>query len=305
MQEDERYITRSEIRSLLDCEARWDFRYSDRLAGSSLEPIVVPNLLALGTSWDTVVKTYNHGGSVGAVLLDLYKGEDNRIVHLAHRYASLYKPMRTVTVKPFIVEILPGMKVAIQPDDRLIDENGRTWLVEYKLRTSLTSLEYLQRDLQGMLYVYGARKSGKEVAGVIFDEMLNELPTEMRFKKDGGPSKVQSCSVQEYIRGCEAIGFDPDPDIVAKLEVRRVHQRVPIEFYDFDLEGIDDLLKSAELHIQLLERGAMYPKRIRNPMMCRLCEFNPICEHPDPDLIDFTFTRREARRNRVADPSGH
>lgn len=300
-----RSITRSEIRALLDCEAKWDFSYGDRLAGSSLQAIEPPEVLRLGSSWDAIVKAYNRREAVGPVLrAGLYMGEDNRLPKLAHRYAGMYAPMGTKEVAPFRVELYPHLDVTIQPDD-LLEKDGYLWYIEYKLRKSLTGLEYLQRDLQGMLYVYGARKSGINIKGVLFDEMLNESPTDMRYKKDGGPSRVQSCSAAEYIRGCEAINFDPDPEVLARLEERRVHQRIPIDYYDYDLEEMDVMLKSVLSHVTLLETGFMFPKRVRNPMVCRFCEYNQICEHPEPDLVDFHFTRRKARRNRNADESGH
>lgn len=294
-----RYIRRSEVRALLDCEAKWDFRYGDRLAGSSIVPIEPIELLRAGTGWDTIVKGYNRGENVGALLRDssVYMGEDGRIPKLAMRYATSRSPMGTVEIMPIVVQVQEGVSLAIEPDDLLyIDDEP--WFVEYKLRQSLTSIEYLYRDMQGMLYVWAARLSGFPVRGIIFDETLNEYPSEMRYKKNGEPSKVQSCSPAEYAKGCLLSGVDPDIEVLNKLESRATHQRVPIEHFKHDLEGLPDLIASAHSHIRALEKGIIYPKRTRNPMICRHCEFNRVCEHPDPDLVDFTFTRRPAKRDR-------
>src|SRR5262245_43998311 len=60
---DKRYISKSEIRTLLDCEAKWSFRYDDKLAGDALEPTVLPSRITEGGYWDKIIKSYNHGDS--------------------------------------------------------------------------------------------------------------------------------------------------------------------------------------------------------------------------------------------------
>lgn len=262
-------------------------------------PYEPAELLRTGTSWDTIVKAYNRKENVSPILRDpeLYLGEDGRIPKLAFRYTSSRSPMGTVEIDPIVVEVDEGVRLAIEPDD-LLHLDGHLWFVEYKLRQSLTSVEYLYRDMQGMIYVWAARLYGLDIKGIIFDETLNEMPTDMRFKKNGEPSKVQSCSPAEYAKGCLLAGVDPDMEVLEKLESRKTHQRIPIEHFKQDLEGLPDLIKSAYTHIRGLEKGFLYPKRTRNPMICRHCEFNSICEHPDPDLVDFTFSRRPAKRER-------
>src|SRR5580765_7083512 len=233
-----RYVSDSELSTLVTCEARWDFRYGDRLAGTSLKAITPPTRLAEGSMWDIAIKNYNRGGSLADVIeqINAIQPDDTLLSHLKvsrllHRYSSMLAPLGTHVVEPFLVPLSPILDLTVQPDDQLIHE-GDLWFVEYKLRSSLTSLEYLQRNFQAMLYVYGARKSGVKVRGTIFDETLNEEPQGVRHNKNGAVSKVQSCSVQEYLRACYAADMEADPDVVKKLNERKVHQRVWIEHFD-------------------------------------------------------------------------
>lgn len=299
-----RVISFREIRALLDCEAKWDFMYSDHLAGSAISPKETTDLLSAGSLWDTAVKTYNRSGSVEttAHVLSLHHAEPEyeKVVALLRRYVSVNKPMETTAVEPFDVPVNGILDITVRPDDGYSDYVNKEpdWFVEYKLRKSLTSIEYLQRDLQTMLYVWAARREGREIKGVIFDETLNEMPAEVRYNKDGRPSRTQTCSADDYLKGCISGGYLPDPDVVSKLEARKIHQRVPIFFESFDLSGVGSMVEAAYARITYLERGILRPSRVRNPLLCRMCPFNGICEHPEPDLVDFLFERKPAKRDR-------
>jgi len=307
-----RYISKNEIRTLLDCEAKWGFKYDDKLAGDALEPILLPARITEGGHWDRIIKAYNHGEPYNDILTMMAMTIEDfelrlKLIALLSRYSKKYPPMHSHTVEPYYVSLYPHLDVTIQPDDAVYEwpgnEGAAKWFVEYKLRGSLTSVEYLQRDLQGMLYVYGARVNGEDIKGVIYDETLNEEPPTINYNKDGRPSKRQTCTAEEYAQACYDSGIDPDPEVVVKLETRRIHQRVMIEHFSYDLEDMERYLKSIYSHITYLEQGLLYPARVRNPIICRSCEYNSICEHPEPDLVDFTFKRKPAKRNRTDEPT--
>lgn len=301
-----RYVSHEELRSLFNCEAQWDFRYGDRLAGDSLTPLTPVDKLVSGSIWDQLVKRYNRHGiypDTRESMQALYGGpieldEFEKQLALIRRYAGMNRVIGTHHVEEYRVAISPVLDLWVSPDDLYTSIDG-DWYIDYKLRSSLTSLEYLQRNMQGMLYVWGARKAGINIKGLIFDETLNEMPAEVRYNKDGRPSKVQTCSANDYVKGCVSGGFLPDPEIVKKLEQRKVHQRVAIEHFDFDLDSLEQTIMSAYSRITYLENGLLYPTRTRNPSVCRFCRYNNICENPDPDYIDFLYERKPAKRNRV------
>lgn len=285
--------------------------YGEQLAGSSIKPKTEAALLNSGSLWDVTVKSYNHDG-LEAALRTLHatapadtaedQQEFEKMTALIRRYAGINPPMRTVTIDPYDVSVSSILELTIRPDDLYYTGkgfgDGEMWYVEYKLRKSLTSVEYLQRDFQTKLYVWGARRLGVPIVGVIMDETLNELPAEVRYNNDGRPSKTQTCSADDYRKGCISGGYVPDPLVLKKLELRKVHQRVPIYYEHFDLEDIEATINAAYAHITYLERGIIRPTRIRNPMLCRLCTFNQICEHPEPDAVDFLYDRRPAKKDR-------
>lgn len=302
-----RNISFREMRALLDCTAKWDFMYGEQLAGSSLTPKTTAALLNSGSLWDVTVKTYNKQG-LEAALKELHavapantaedQQEFEKMTALIRRYAHTNPMMGTVSIEPYDVPVSPILNLTIRPDDVYVPLGDGIWYVEYKLRKSLTSIEYLQRDFQTKLYVWGARKIGHPVLGVIMDETLNEMPAEVRYNNDGRPSKTQTCSADDYRKGCISGGYVPDPMVLKKLETRKVHQRVPIYYESFDLDDIEDTINAAYSHITYLERGIIRPTRIRYPMMCRLCTFNSICEHPEPDAVDFLYDRKPAKKDR-------
>jgi PD-(D/E)XK nuclease superfamily protein len=303
-----RYVSNEELRTLFNCEAQWDFRYGDRLAGDSLKPLTDVDRLVSGSIWDRLAKSYNRNGiypKSREAMQDLCGfsielAEYEKQLALIRRYSSMNRPIRTTEVAEYRVAVSPILDLWVSPDDLYASSDG-LWYIDYKLRASLTSVEYLQRNMQGMLYVWGARKAGIDIKGIIFDETLNEMPAEVRYNKDGRPSKVQTCSASDYLKGCVSGGYLPDPEIIKKLEDRKVHQRVVVDHFDFDLDTIEATIQSAYTRITFLENGLLYPTRTRNSMICRYCRYNNICEFPEPDYIDFLYERKPAKRYRGND----
>ena len=54
-----RLLSDTEARTLLTCQAQWDFRYGGRLAGDALKPLETASLLREGKLWGRAVATYH------------------------------------------------------------------------------------------------------------------------------------------------------------------------------------------------------------------------------------------------------
>lgn len=74
------------------------------------------------------------------------------------------------------------------------DSDGRDWIVEFKLRGQLQTLDLIAKQRQTRWYAWAWREAtGRPVAGIIVEERLDAIPAEVRTNKDGSLSKVQSC----------------------------------------------------------------------------------------------------------------
>lgn len=321
-----RRISHSEIGALLDCQARHDFAYVGQLAGTALTPKATPILLREGRAWGRAVAAWHETGNVEHARFHIDESldedaEQQREVGLydEDEHRGLAAKLRTILAHyTATVERIPltrlehELEVAIPSRTgkrgsnayRLVafldgvhtDAQGRDWIVEFKLRKQLTSFELIALDRQTRWYAWAWRQAtGRPVAGIIVDERLNAEPAAVRFNQDGRPSKVQTCTVDDYVTAAE----DPDPDVVAKLAAKQWHQRHPLILRPSELDEVGWQLISAARLIHELDSGRMFP--IRNPSRARCpgCRFRDICPDPaDTALADALFDRVPAKRDR-------
>jgi hypothetical protein len=84
------------------------------------------------------------------------------------------------------------------------DERG-PWVVEFKLRRSLTSFEQvaLSRQTRGAAWSWW-RTTGTPPVGAITAERWNEIPREARVLKDGSVSRAkdQLTTPRAYVKAC-------------------------------------------------------------------------------------------------------
>lgn len=345
-----RLLSHTEIASALTCQARHAFAYTGHLTqGHTLRRRSVPRVLSDGRAWGVAAARWNQGahtllGAVeaadamraeldGAELEMLERGvtlepelrveaEKNLLGIFAH-YAETIEPLTGLTrLEHVVIAGIPSRtgrrssskyKLEARIDGWTEDEDGRPWLVEFKLRGRLSSMQILQSSPQLRWYAWALRAShGIEPVGVLVDERLNLAPGEARIvnatrKGEGIDGKTvshatdQSITVDTYVQACERFDVEPNPDTLEALHRRVWHQRVPILFRDSELEEAGVELVSAAKLVRDLDSGELFPVRNATPMTCNKCAFKEICPNPSDELyIETLYERRVPKRLKEA-----
>jgi hypothetical protein len=181
--------------------------------------------------------------------------------------------------------------------------SGAEWIVEFKLRNSLTSRKQLDLGRQFLWYAWAySQISSHPVVGVIVDERLNEAPHAAWVNKDGRPSKDKSqhTSPELYLEACQETDTEPDPEMVRALQARRWQQTTPILFRPGQLEEAGRELVSAGALVTELDRGDRYPIRNGLRHICSGCRYSDICANPTDELyVDTLFSRVPPKRARI------
>jgi hypothetical protein len=349
-----RAISYSEGSTLLTCQAQWDFRYGNVLAGSSLKQKDVPVLLRDGRAWGRGVAAFHAADPderMNAGVLELAKAleedaEEQRSEGLydadAHRekaaelrallehYAETTDHLPIDRLEHELLVSLPSRsgkgisnkyKLQVLFDGIHVDPAGRTWLVEFKLRGQLSPLDLIAKSRQIRYYAWAYRQeTGEEVAGVIVDERLKEVPKPARWvrpkKKDEGVTvdpdqaaelgapysdkeretytgdegklarrtvshaKDQITTVDSYLAACEKAGVEPDPETAEQIASRRWSQREPILLTQTEIEESGRELVSLGQQVAEFDSGDRYPVRNAKRANCNGCDFKDICNEP-------------------------
>jgi hypothetical protein len=194
----------------------------------------------------------------------------------------------------------------------VLDGDEGEWIVEFKLRGSLTPRKYLTLSRQHLWYAWArSRTTRRSVVGVIIDERLNEVPKPARAviqarRKDGveyRPSAAidEMTTPESYLELCEELGAYPKnhEEKLAALKARRWHQREQILFRPGQLQEAGRELVSAGMLIADLERGDRYPIRNGQRLICQGCRYSDICANPQDTLyVDTLFERTPPKRER-------
>ena len=237
-----RPLSHTELQTLTDCFARWDLTYSDSLAGSSLQPKTTAPILREGRAWGAAVAAWHATGSITHATEALIHAMDEDAARLLEHGAfdrDDYQAMRakldgilthyTGSVDRLVVDSpehefdvpIPsrtGRRASTRYrlqgrfDGLHTDEDGRVWIVEFKLRGRLSQLEDLVLDRQGRRYAWAWwRATGQMVAGIIYDEALNQAPQPPRVLASGKTSsdKRQHTTADAYLASCQATGSTP------------------------------------------------------------------------------------------------
>ncbi len=334
-----RVISYSEITAALDCEGKWDFRYGDQLAGSSLKEKQIAPLLSGGRAWGAAIAAWhthlgNRAGKLAINAMDasLQEDADKQREHgvfdqhqhdelrtqllqiLLHHINSVDPiPMDAVTERELLVPIpsrsgkrsSSRYKLLCYLDATETVDDGSCWIDEFKLRKSLTDARLIANSRQTRWYAWALwRETGRKVRGAWVNERLNVAPKQPRILKSGKPShaKDQMCSVEAYEAVCREHQVETVEETVQALRARRWHQRVPILFRDGELEEVGKELVSAAQLLGQLDRGERYPLRNVKRANCNWCAYREICPSPDNDLVEALFERVPAKRNRISGP---
>ena len=321
----ERLISHSETSALLTCQHRWDFQYGFQLAGSSLKSKDTPLQLREGRAWGAMAAAHHTGAdladclTVGVESLEadaerqrefgMFVQEDYdesvlRMAGLIEHYRSMNPPLGIDRLEHEIVVPIPSRsgrqdsnryKLQTFFDGLYTDEAGRVWIVEFKLRKQLSSILQISLSRQIRWYAWAYRKeTGIEPAGVMVDERLNALPKPVKLNKDGSPSKVQSCTPEDYI---EAGG--EDEEVLEKLRTKRWGQRESVLLTTAEIDEAGKQLVSAGQQIRDFDTADRYPVRNPSPLYCPGCQFKDVCPNPgDTDLVDALFERTTPKKDR-------
>jgi PD-(D/E)XK nuclease superfamily len=183
------------------------------------------------------------------------------------------------------------------------DDQGRVWIVDFKLRGQLTSYELVVLNRQYRIYAWAAREAlDIEPAGFMVDERLNEAPKPVRVLKSGAPShaKDQLTTPDRYIAACQKAGVDVEPTTLEALRARRWQARHRVIFRPGELDETADQLVSAAKLVHQLDTGELAAARNPSRARCPGCPYREICADPVglADLIDMTFERKPPKRLR-------
>lgn len=332
-----RAISWSEASTYLKCAAAWDFQYGGRLAGSALKPKDTPPLLREGKAWGRAVAAlweawgkeplaakFGRGELLSALEVDAqqqveagvydpdaHKAMEERMVAIFDHYVCTTAPLSLERPEHELLVRLPSRsgkgfsnryRFHCFFDGLHTDEDGRTWIVEFKLRSRLSSLEQIANSRQIRYYAWAwLIETGQQVAGVIVDERLNEVPKPPRILKSGKPShaKDQLTTPEAYEAACLDCGEAPHVDVLEALEARRWQARHRIFLTEAEIEEAGQELVSLAKQIQALDAGEVYPVRDVRQQNCAGCRYREICNSPgDTDLVDFLFQRTPPKRER-------
>jgi hypothetical protein len=326
-----RAISYTETAALLRCQAAWDFQYGDRLAGSALKPKDTPTLLREGRAWGVGVGAFHETGGAqlgrgemlasleadahqqveaGTYDADSHKALEERMAELFDHYTATTSRLPITNLEHELLVKLPSRsgtgwsnryRLHTFFDGLHTDEDGRVWIVEFKLRKKLSSLEQVANSRQIRYYAWSwFVETGQRVAGVIVDERLNEVPKPARILKSGKPShaKEQLTTPELYEQACLDAGEGPHAEVLEALEARRWQARHRVFLTEAEVDEAGEELVSLAQQVQALDAHRLYPVRDVRAQNCNGCRFKEICNSPgDGDLIDVLFNRVPPKRD--------
>lgn len=333
-----RTVSYSEVSTVLDCQAKHDFGYVGQLAGSALERREPHIRLREGRAWGRAVAALHgcplrfgaqaryalalpHLNAALAEDAEVLKAagvfnadeHDDLALYLAAvlwHYAYTSEPLALAYPELELLLPIPSRSSSRASSryefhaylDGLARHDGYLWIVEYKLRGRLTGAAQVALGRQYRFYAWAAERTlGEEIAGVIVDERLNELPKPPRMLKSGLPShaKDQHCTREEYEAACLMADVTPHPETLEALSSRKWQDRQRVLFSRSEMAEVELELQSASRLISLLDSGVLYPLRNPSPMRCPGCAFRDICQYPgDTELVETQFIRVPAKRDR-------
>ena len=353
-----RTLSYTEIQAAITCQARWDFAYGGRLAGSALRRRAHAVRLSDGKAWGAAVAAW-HAAESHETLECVYDTQMARLAaHVALREAYAEDVAEQAAAGVFVdpgyeserVERLAELlEHYLDTADKLpnltllegrfetpipsrgglhrstkyrlegyidgftvLEDDGGEWIVEFKLRDSLTPRKYLTLGRQHLWYAWArSQMVQRPVVGVIIEERLNAVPKPAKRviharKKDGieyRPSAAldEMTTLDSYLELCEELGITPKnhEEKIQALKARRWYQREPILLRPRQLEEAGWELVSAGSLIADLERGDRYPIRNGQKLVCQGCRYSEICPNPlDTLFVESLFERTLPKRER-------
>jgi hypothetical protein len=333
-----RLLSHSEIDTALTCWARHAFAYTGRLTeGYALRPREIPVVLSEGRAHGSAVARWHERGRTLTAALEAAEAlrrslaadeqemmaagvtppvenrvaTESRLTEILGHYVDTVEPLGNLTrLEEEIVVAIPS-RTGVHASSRYrfqcfidgwtLDEQGRPWLVEFKLRRRLQTVELIANSRQLRWYAWALRQAkGIEPVGVLVDETWNETVSPPRMIASGvSHARQQHTTADRYIAVCREHGVEPHVDTVAHFDSIRWHHRVPILFRDGELDEAGRELVTAAQLIRDLDAGHLEPLRHVSPMTCNGCRYRRICANPDDELfVESLFELVEPKRER-------
>jgi hypothetical protein len=346
----QRTLSFTEIDTALTCWARlrWDMAYGGRLAGSTLKPRLLAPILSGGRAWGAAVAQWH--ASAGTLLASFQarealhaslladeaemrgRGEaplfgdridlEQRLNAVLDHYMATVQPFSNLTrleeevlvpirARGDLLRPSSRYKFLYLPDGYTIDEDGRPWLVEFKLRGTLTDVRLIQRSRQWRWGAWALEQQiGEPPVGIYVDERLNEppkLPRLVRAARKGQgidgrmPShdKSQLITSREYRDLCAEFEVDPSDEALTAFDARVWQQRVPVILRPSEIAEAGAELRDAAKLIRDLDSGSLMPIRNAKRGNCGYCKFNAVCDAPDDSYyVETLFERTVPKRLR-------
>lgn len=342
-----RSLSFTEISTALTCQAQHAFRYTGHLTGGdALKPkLVIPRLRA-GRAWGAAVAAWHanqsslFGYAQATTAMDQSleadaerqrsfgvhdEAEHERLRGHLRELLAHYVQLETDPLQ--VAQLEHELEVAI-PSRRGRRSSNRyhfqaffdavtsdwrpweTWLVEYKLRDTLSPYELVANSRQIRWYAWTYQHFyGVPVHGVIVDERLSMAPRPARLVKakrkgEGIDGRVPSHAVDQlttpelYVDLCRRYNVEPQEGTLLVLKARRWSLRHPVMFRAGELDEAGLELVSAAKLIRDLDSGETLPIRNVKPQNCNGCSFREICPAPDSELVDALYERTPPKRLR-------
>lgn len=322
-----RRISHSEASRWLDCQAAGDFTYGWQLAGSSLKPRTTHLRLREGKAWGRAMASYHSGihsitpaqeimrsldEDAEGMLIEPEDMEETRtkLLALLQSYAAEATSLMVDQTELELDVQIParsGKRAStVYRFTGFIDavkrEPGGDWLAEFKLRGQLSTLEQVSFMRQIRWYAWGyQQQTGREVAGVIVDERLNQEPKPARILASGLPSHAtnQITTPGLYAAACREVGIEPQEETLTALAARRWQERHTVFLTRAEIEEAGKQLTSVANLAGQFDSGLLYPTRNPSQFRCPSCAYRDICNSPnDADLVDALFDRVPAKKDR-------
>lgn len=343
-----RLLSHTEITKALTCQAQWDFAYGGHLAGTALKAKRTAPRLQEGRAWGAGVAAFQaHHGELFAMghglnaitaslVADAERQKefgyhdpmeqlamDTRLATMLAHHAELAEQFRVEALEHEIVVPIPS-RTGVNRSSKYsflayVDafsscdyRDGELWLVEYKLRDTLSDYRLVANDRQIRRYAWAfAQATGLPVDGVLVVERLNAIPrapkvVNARRKADGIDGKVPShdkaqvTTAELYLALCRQYGEEPHSETADALAARIWHKSYPVMLRPGELEEAGQELVSAAKLIADLDSGRYLPVRNVRPANCNGCFFRDICPNPGDPVVDELYERTVPKRDRPA-----
>ena len=324
-----RLLSHSEISTAYDCQAKHAYSYTGVLTGGdALRPKRTHINLREGRAWGAGIAAWHYTGDKSAAHAAMarslaadaeqlteagfYDAQEhhatkNKLAAILDHEIGTSGRLDLVSMEEHLLVSLRGPKQRSSTynfegylDGVAKDASGAFWIVEFKLRKQLSSLDQVARSPQLRRYAWAWREQhGVNPAGIILDERLNAAPSDVKLNANGSVSKVQSCTVDAYLAACLQAEQEPDEEVLAKLAAKRWGERHRVFLTELEVTRAGRELGSAARLIRQLDNGDLDPVANPSPMRCPGCAFKEICGSPyDPELIDALFERVPPKRLR-------